>query len=101
MQRWFWILVLALSGATWAQQNQAPASKSAPSSPPSSDSQDASGLSRDTTFPGDRPENNPPASTNKAGDAASKRAPGLAPPHSDRVQADELGGGVGESSSKD
>jgi len=53
-------------------------------------------LSRDTTFPGDRP-GNPPA----ANDAAKKRSSSMAPPRSDRVQVDDLGPGVGESSSKD
>jgi len=54
-------------------------------------------LSRDTTFPGDRPSNSAPAKT----DAAKKRAPGMSPPRSDRVQADDLGSDVGQSSSKD
>ncbi len=34
-------------------------------------------------------------------DPAKKRAPGMAPPRSDRVQADDLGSDVGQSSSKD
>jgi tetratricopeptide (TPR) repeat protein len=79
-----------------AQQSPAP-----PSSPPpsSSDSQDASGLSRDKTFPGDRP-GNAAANSDAPANAAPKRAPSMAPPRSDRVQADDLPGG-GESSSKD
>jgi hypothetical protein len=96
------ILLLGWSGAGWAQQNQGP-----PPSPPSSsktsssESQDASGLSRDTTFPGDRPGSSPENSAPAPGDAAKKRAPNLEPPRSDRVQADDLGGGTGESSSKE
>jgi tetratricopeptide (TPR) repeat protein len=55
-------------------------------------------LSRDTSFPEDDPANPAPAS----GDSAKKaRAPSMAPPRSDRVQADDLGSAVGESSSKD
>jgi tetratricopeptide (TPR) repeat protein len=89
MQRWLYLcLCLGLSTVLSAQQNP-------PSS--SSDGQDASGLSRDNTFPGDRPAKSPPASP----DSAKKRGPSMAPPRSDRVQVDDLGPGVGESSSKD
>ena len=94
MPRWIHLwLLFGLSGAVWAQQNPAPP-------PPSSNSgsQDASGLSRDTTFPEDDPATPAPPS----GDSAKKpRAPSMAPPRSDRVQADDLGSGVGDSSSKD
>jgi len=94
MRALLWIVVLfGLLGVVWAQQNPAP--------PPSSSDQDASGLSRDTTFPGDRPENAPAESAPPNSDAAKKRAPNLAPPRSDRVQVDELGNDVGQSSSKD
>jgi tetratricopeptide (TPR) repeat protein len=94
MQRWLYLsLMLGLSGVVWAQQN--PAQPSPPSS--SSENQDSSGLSRDNTFPGDRPANSVPASA----DSAKKRSPNLAPPRSDRVQVDDLALGVGESSSKD
>ena len=93
MQRWLYLcLCLGLSTVLSAQQNPPP---SPPSS--SSDSQDASGLSRDNTFPGDRPAKSSPASA----DSAKKRVPSMAPPRSDRVQVDDLGPGVGESSSKD
>jgi tetratricopeptide (TPR) repeat protein len=95
----FWIyasVLFGLSGGVCAQQKPAPL----PSAPPSSsDGQDASGLSRDTTFPGDRP-GNAPANSEKPADTAPKHAPSMAPPRSDRVQADDLPGG-GESSSKD
>jgi tetratricopeptide (TPR) repeat protein len=97
MRSWLFLtLLLGLSGVLYAQQKTAP-----PSSPPSSapDGQDASGLSRDTTFPGDRPGNASPNSE-KPADAAPKHAPSMAPPRSDRVQAEDLPGG-GESSSKD
>jgi len=49
-------------------------------------------LSRDTTFPGDRTENEKPA---------TPAAPDLTPPRSDRVPASELGNNIGQSSSKD
>lgn len=54
----------------------------------------ADGLSRDLTFPGDKPEASPPS-------PAKPKAPNLTPPRSDRVQADDLGNGTGESSRKD
>jgi predicted Zn-dependent protease len=92
-------LLFALSGAVWAQQKPTPPTPP-PTPPPSSTSgsQDASGLSRDTSFPEDDPANPAPAS----GDSAKRaRVPSMAPPRSDRVQADDLGSAVGESSSKD
>jgi len=58
-------------------------------------------LSRDLSFPEDDPANPAPATDAAKNDAAKKRAPSMAPPRSDRVQADDLGSGVGESSSKD
>jgi tetratricopeptide (TPR) repeat protein len=94
MKRWAYLgLLLGLSGAAWAQQNPAP-----PSKPPasSSNNQDASGLSRDNTFPEDEPANSAPPTT----DAAKPKAPNLTPPRSDRVEADDLSGS-GDSSSKD
>ncbi|MGA8868930.1 MAG: hypothetical protein WB510_18285 [Candidatus Sulfotelmatobacter sp.] len=48
-------------------------------------------LSRDTTFPGDRPQESP---------AARPKAPDLTPPRSDRVSASDLGNTTGQSSSK-
>jgi tetratricopeptide (TPR) repeat protein len=77
MRGWIYSwLLFALSGAVWAQQKPTPPTPP-PTPPPSSTSgsQDASGLSRDTSFPEDDPAN--------------------------RVQADDLGSAVGESSSKD
>ena len=88
-----WCLLLGLSGMVWAQQNPAPPSPP-PVSPP--ENQDASGLSRDLSFPEDKPAQSAPAN-----DPAKKRAPSMEPPRSDRVQADDLGAGVGDSSSKD
>jgi tetratricopeptide (TPR) repeat protein len=52
-------------------------------------------LSRDTTFPGDRPQN---ASQDAA--KSTPTAPDLSPPRSDRVSAGDLGKATGESSSK-
>jgi tetratricopeptide (TPR) repeat protein len=93
MRRWLYLcLLLGLSGLVWAQQNPAQ-----PPPPPPSSEKDASGLSRDTTFP----EDDTPAKAAPANDATTKRAPSMAPPRSDRVQVDDLGPGVGESSSKD
>ena len=54
-------------------------------------------MSRDTTFPGDKPASSAPSNS----DSTKTRAPNLTPPRSDRVQADDLGPGVGVSSSKD
>jgi tetratricopeptide (TPR) repeat protein len=91
-------LLLGLSTAVWGQQNQAPPSP--PSSSPSSSSpqkQDASGLSRDNSFP----EDDPAEQRTPAKDSTKKQAPNLDPPRSDRVQVEDLGPGVGESSSKD
>lgn len=56
--------------------------------------QPADGLSRDLTFPGDKPDASSPP-------PAKPKGPNLTPPRSDRVQADDLGNGTGESSSKD
>ena len=94
MRRWLSIVVLLGSiGVVWAQQERA---KTPP--PSSSENPDsASELSRDTTFPGDRPANSAPANS----DATKKRAPSMEPPRSDRVGVDDLGPAVGESSSKD
>jgi tetratricopeptide (TPR) repeat protein len=128
--RFFGFAVLGLAVAAWAQQGTGtdsgsakPPATSAPqssSSGQSSPNQSSSGqgspsqgsdaksdspshpaaqphaseLSRDLTFPEDEPAKTPaPAS-------GSPKAPNLAPPRSDRVQADDLGSG-GESSSKD
>jgi tetratricopeptide (TPR) repeat protein len=96
MRCWLGIVVLLGSiSAVWAQQQPA-------QTPPSSSEKDASGLSRDTTFPGDDPAaKSAPANDSTKNDPAKKRAPNLEPPRSDRVRVDDLGSGVGESSSKD
>jgi len=86
-------MLLGSFSLVWAQQE--PAQKPPASSSGNPDSAD--GLSRDTTFPGDRPANPAPAN----GDTAKKRVPNPEPPRSDRVRVDELGPAVGESSSKD
>jgi|SRR5579863_888483 len=62
--------------------------------PPSAD-----GLSRDLTFPGDKPDTSSQTPANPS--PAKSKVPNLTPPRSDRVQADDLGNGTGESSSKD
>jgi tetratricopeptide (TPR) repeat protein len=103
-RRAYFGLLLAVSGVVFAQQKPAqppPAPASSTSPPPSSDKQDASGLSRDLSFPEDDAAQ--PAAANDAAknDAAKKRSPSMTPPRSDRVQADDLGAGVGQSSSKD
>src|ERR1039458_2714642 len=109
MRRWLWLgLLLGICAVAWAQE------KSAPPSPPSSPSpeKDASGLSRDNTFPEDDPatksapagdpaKNDPAKGDPAKNDRADKRASSLAPPRSDRVRVDDLDPGVGESSSKD
>jgi len=53
-------------------------------------------MSRDLSFPEDTPAQPAPAN-----DRAKKKAPSMAPPRSDSVQVDDLGPGVGDSSSKD
>lgn len=85
-------LLLGLSIGARAQQNPPPSSPP-PSAP--AENRDASGLSRDLSFPEDKPAQPAPAN------APAKRTPSMAPPRSDSVQADDLGSGVGESSSKD
>jgi tetratricopeptide (TPR) repeat protein len=95
MQRLLCIgLLLGLITTVWAQQNQAPSPP--PSSSPSQ-KQDASGLSRDTSFP----EDDPATQRAPAKDPTKKQAPNLDPPRSDRVQVDDLGPAAGDSSSKD
>jgi tetratricopeptide (TPR) repeat protein len=94
-------LLFGLSGVVWAQQDSAPSAPPAPppssSSSPSSENRDASGLSHDNSFPEDRPGSSTPANS----DSTKTRVPNLTPPRSDRVQVDDLGPGVGVSSSKD
>ena len=106
MQPWIRIgLLLGLSSVMAAQQKPQQAPAQAPPAP--SDTVD--GLSRDKTFPGDRPggaaansapANSAPAEEEGAPAAPSKRTPSMEPPRSDRVRADDLQG-EGVSSSKD
>jgi tetratricopeptide (TPR) repeat protein len=105
MRFWLWIVLLVGSvGAVWAQQQPAQ-TPSAPAESPAP----ADGLSRDKTFPEDRPGNSATAPANDdaaksdaaKNDAAKKNARSLEPPRSDRVRADDLDTGAGESSSKD
>src|SRR5271169_3980309 len=98
MRRWLYLyLLVGLSGTAWAQQKPAQ-----PTPPPSSSSEkDASGLSRDTTFPEDDPAQPTPANHAPQNDAAKKRTPSMEPPRSDRVRIEDLGPAAGESSSKD
>jgi len=84
----------ATSGSS--QSSSAPSGSSSPSkTTPNSAQPPASELSRDLTFPGDKPaQKSSPASS-------SPKAPDLTPPRSDRVRAGDLGNDIGESSSKD
>ncbi len=77
MSRWAFLLLLAASMGLWAQ-NSAPANSGSSSSSQAPDSASS-------------PASKPP----------KPRSPDLAPPRSDRVNAGDLGGDVGESSSKD
>ncbi|MGO8794200.1 MAG: tetratricopeptide repeat protein [Candidatus Sulfotelmatobacter sp.] len=108
MHRWlYFCLLLGFSGGLAAQQApaqpgssqaQAPSSApaaSTPSKPSTPPNQPAAGdLSHDLSFPEDDPKAATPS-------APAPKGPNLAPPRSDTVQADDLGAGVGESSSKD
>src|ERR1700683_4829630 len=100
MRCWLWVVLLLGSvGVVWAQQQPA---QTPP--PPAGTPDSADGLSRDKTFPEDRPGNSAPAPANAdaaKNDAAKKNARSLEPPRSDRVRADDLENGAGESSSKD
>jgi len=100
MRCWLWVVLLLGSvGVVWAQQQPA---QTPP--PPAGTPDSADGLSRDKTFPEDRPGNSAPAPANAdaaMNDAAKRRAQSLEPPRSDRVRVDDLDTGAGESSSKD
>jgi tetratricopeptide (TPR) repeat protein len=109
MQRWLcFCLLLGLSGVSAAQQkpqqSPPPAAPSSQSSGTQSPPDPVDGLSRDKTFPGDRPGNAAPTNAEPANsEPGAKRAPSapsMEPPRSDRVRADDLDG-VGESSSRD
>jgi hypothetical protein len=90
MQRWHWLgLLLGLSAAVWAQDS--PPSSSSSNSPPPPATQESPADSKGNI----PPANSPPSS---ADSPKKPRAATMAPPRSDRVQADDLG--PGESSSK-
>ncbi len=99
MRRWLYVyLLLGLSAVVVAQQKPQP-------TPPAQSDDTVDGLSRDKTFPGDRPGSGAPTKdASSDGDstpaAPAKRAPSMEPPRSDRVRADDLQG-EGVSSSKD
>ena|ERR1700719_870983 len=107
MRRWIYLyLLLGLGGGVFAQQKPQESPPATPSSQaPSSQTPDTvDGLSRDKTFPGDRPGSSAPTSAEPANSEPpakrAPRAPSMEPPRSDRVRADDLDG-VGQSSSKD
>jgi hypothetical protein len=89
------------SNSSGQNANSKPASPNSTQSDsaPNTTQPPADGLSRDLTFPGDKPDASSPVPTTPS--PAKPKAPNLAPPRSDRVQADDLGNGSGESSSKD
>jgi hypothetical protein len=137
--RLFGVAVLGLAVAAWAQGSGTDAGVGKPgagasqasSSEQSSDAKPttpnpaktpkgqppASELSRDLTFPGDKPADPDKAKPDKAepdrakedkpgsspaeSQPAALKPPDLSPPRSDRVQADQLEKDIGESSSKD
>jgi len=82
--------MLGLSLGLWAQQSSLPENPS-PQSPPANGSSDASSPRRSQTSSGTETES----------PATSKKPSDLTPPRSDRVQRDDLGDDIGESSSKD
>ena len=82
--------MLGLSLGLWAQQSSLPENPS-PQSPPANGSSDASSPRRSQTSSGTETES----------PATSKKPSDLTPPRSDRVQRDDLGDHIGESSSKD
>jgi|SRR5579862_1855357 len=85
------ILLLACSLGAWAQ-NSAPSSSAPSSSAPTSSDR-----------PGSDPANTqaPDSASSSAAKPATERTPSLAPPRSDRVNANDLDAEPGESSSKD
>jgi tetratricopeptide (TPR) repeat protein len=89
------------SNSSGQNANSKPASPNSTQSDPaqSTTPPSADGLSRDLTFPGDKPDASSSVPATPA--PAKPKAANLTPPRSDRVQADDLGNGAGESSSKD
>jgi Flp pilus assembly protein TadD len=96
MRCWLWIVLLIGSvSVVRAQQDSAPASTPSGSSSSSSQSQDSAGST-------DQTDSSPKTPTANEDSAQKTRARSLEPPpRSDRVRVDDLGSGVGESSSKD
>lgn len=86
-----WIcLLLALSGAAWAQDSAQQPPSSSP--PPEKQSPAAASDQNSSSVPDPAPNDDP---------AKKPHAPNLAPPRSDRVQVGDLGSDLGQSSSKD
>jgi tetratricopeptide (TPR) repeat protein len=85
MPKWFKVsLWLGLCAAVWAQQAPAPSQASPPESQGS---------------PADSHATPPNSAVQKKN--SGQTSPNLAPPRSDRVSVDDLGSGLGDSSSKD
>jgi tetratricopeptide (TPR) repeat protein len=88
-------LLMSLSAGMWAQEQTSPSSQSSSPSPsPASPSQSS---------PGQNSSSSGASNGSIPGEAkpTKKPAPDLTPPRSDRVNAADLGEGIGESSSKD
>src|SRR6267154_3829138 len=85
-------VTLGLSLGLWAQQSSLPENPS-PQSPPANGSSEASSPRRSQT--GSSSSGTEPESPR------TSKKPDLTPPRSDRVERDDLGGDMGESSSKD
>src|SRR4029077_8226366 len=86
-------VMLGLSLGLWAQQSSLPENPS-PQSPPANGSSEASSPRRSQA-------GSSSSGTETASPGTSKKPSDLTPPRSDRVERDDLGGDVGESSSKD
>jgi tetratricopeptide (TPR) repeat protein len=102
MLRWLFAgVVLAVTVPVWAQQGSNPSGVPAKSSPANSSSSSSSQSAPDGTQSGSTPT---PANSSQVPSGSApmeRRAPNLAPPRSDSVNADALGDEPGESSSKD
>src|SRR5438309_1328827 len=85
--------MLGLSPGLWAQQSSLPENPS-PQSPPANGSSDAGSPRRS-------PARSSTSGAETESPPTSKKPSDLTPPRSDRVERDDLGGDVGESSSKD
>jgi tetratricopeptide (TPR) repeat protein len=85
---------MSLSVAMWAQEQGSSPNQSSSSS-------QSPGNSEQSNSAGQNPASSSGGSIPSAARPAKKPAPALAPPRSDRVNAADLGDGMGESSSKD